>query len=192
MRYLCVLLCVSLSAVSLAATSAIPKRLSLRFTIGDKHARVKLDLKQLHDLAAWGGEYERQAQLALENIELLPRVDNPLLMIKLLESINRTEKDLLSKLQVSHGGAESPSYKEQMDVWKSGAYSEDYIREEINTVYTHISHSMEYRSGKLLKLLSPLKRDDYLNQINKQKGKYYQVAGNKRFARYEHRAGKEH
>ena len=198
MKCLCVLLCVALSAVSLAATSAIPKRLSLRFTIGSKQAKVRLNLKELHDLAAWGGEYEQQAQLALENIELLPRVDNPLLMINLLKSISRAEaeKDFPPKWQVSHDGAESPSYKEQMVVWKSGAYSEDYIREEINTVYAHVSYSMEHGSGKLLKLLSPLKRGDYLNQIDKQKIVMQEISNSRTkfkrlLARYEIEAGEQ-
>ena len=165
MKCLCVLLCVALSAMSLAAMSAIPKRLSLRFTIGGKHAKVRLNLKELHNLAARGGEYKRQAQLALENIKLLPRADNPLLMIALLEGIVGREAKSFRERKGLLGSKRSPSYKEQKELWQA-IHEDSYSQDTIEKVYTNVYDALKFNSNKLLKLLSPLKKEDYLSQIN--------------------------
>ena len=149
--------------MSLAATSAIPKRLSLRFTIGGKHAKVRLNLKELHNLAARGGEYERQAQLALENIKLLPSADNPLLMIALLEGIARSEAASFRDRKELRGSRRSPSYREQKELWQA-IHDDSYSQDTIEKIYTNVYDALRF-SNKLLKLLSPLAKLDYLNHI---------------------------
>ena len=177
MKCLCVLLCVALSAVSLAATSAIPKRLSLRFTIGGKHAKVRLNLKELHNLAARGGEYERQAQLALENIKLLPSADNPLLMISILERIARSKAASFRDRKELRGSRRSPSYREQKELWQA-IHDDSYSQDTIEKIYTNVYDALRF-SNKLLKLLSPLAKLDYLNHIRDRTNAMHSIWGDR-------------
>ena len=155
------------SAVSLAATSTVPRLLPLRFTIGDKHARFLLNLKPLHNLAARGGEYEQQAQLALENIKLLPSVDSPILMIQILWRISNSKAEHFRNHKELHGDQRSLSYREQKEFWEA-IHESSYIQDKINEVYHKVGVSLKinlYGSKKLFKLLSPLEKDDYLKQV---------------------------
>ena len=135
----------------------------VRFTIGGKHAQVRLNLQELHNLAARGGEYERQAQLALENIKLLPSADNQLLMIEILERITWRKAKYFRNRKELRGSQRSPSYREQKELWQA-IHEDSYIQDEIEKVYSNVYDMLKF-SNKLLKLLSPLARDDYLMHI---------------------------
>lgn len=167
MRYLWVALFVWTSTASLATMPLLPKRLLLVFNINGGQAKVNLNLKRLHNMASMGEQYEEQVREALYNLNLLTQIDNPLLMVYLLEEVNHQEASAFDyQIESPLGGDNSElSYREQETIWQE-KYAATYARKELKEIYAKVKLNLE-NSRKLLKLLSPAKKYVYTEQINK-------------------------
>ena len=165
-----------LVSTTLLAAKPLPPRSMVLYFWGyeGKYAKVKLNLKQLRQLARQGDQYERQAQDILRDIRHISKVSDPLLMSELLYEINNNGALFYAQPRdFSEKESHDASYREQKNNWEKKRVDTNKL---ITSIYKDISYLLTYKSKKLLQVLSPtLSPDDYRYQVLDRKRELWHI-----------------